>query len=216
MRQHSWTPRAKVDRINVANRTASRNVGPEDPWHRGTAPHATSQTAPQQYDLGAGDRPRPDIRWNFYDEKYLFQEGSLYTGKDGAGWLLRFRDYLAGRTAELDRVFDYIEKASDEMGNDLGFMLQCPSNEEVSKLLWALLAVLLTEHTDSMRRFCNVPRHNGLRACQVMTAPINEDKAEVRRELLKAVTKPNPGEQRGGPREGHGRLEDEQALVHRG
>ena len=67
-------------------------------------------------------------------------------------------------------------------------MMQCGSNEEVSKQLWALLAALPKEHSDSMRRFRNVPRHTGFRAWQVMTAPINEDKAEVRRELLKAVT----------------------------
>ena len=43
-----------------------------------------------------------------------------------------------------------------------------------------------------MRRFRKVPRHNGLRAWQVMTIPINEDKAEVRRELLKVVTNLTP------------------------
>ena len=78
------------------------------------------------------------------------------------------------------------------MSNDLGFMLQCASNEEVSKHLWALLAALLKEHSDSMRHFRNVPRHNGFRAWQVMTAPMNEDKAEVWRELLKAVANPAP------------------------
>ena len=69
-------------------------------------------------------------------------------------------------------------------------MLQCASNEEVSKQLWALLAALFEEHGDSMNRFRNVPRHNGFRAWQVMTAPINEDKAEVRKDLLKSVTNP--------------------------
>ena len=43
-----------------------------------------------------------------------------------------------------------------------------------------------------MRRFRNVPRHNGFRARQVMTIPIHEDKAEVRRELLKVVTNLTP------------------------
>ena len=71
-------------------------------------------------------------------------------------------------------------------------MLQCASNEEVSKHLWALLAALLKGHDDSMRRFRNVPRHNGFRAWPVMTIPINEDKAEVRLELLKVVTNPTP------------------------
>ena len=120
----------------------------------------------------------------------MFQQGSAYSGKDASGWLLNLRDYLAGRTAELDNLFDHIEKQSDEVSNDLGWMLQCASNEEVSKQLWALLAALLKEHTESMKRFRNVPRHNGFRAWQVMTAPINEDKAEVRKDLLKSVTNP--------------------------
>ena len=83
---------------------------------------------------------------------------SFYTGKDGAGWLLSLRDYLAGRTAELDRLFDHIESQLDEVGNDLGFTLQCASNEEVSNQLWALLAALLKEHSDFMVRFRNVQR----------------------------------------------------------
>ena len=74
-----------------------------------------------------------------------------------------------------DWLFDHIEKQSDEMSNDLGWMLQCAMNEEVSKQLWALLAALLKDHSESMRRFRNVPRHNGFQACQTMTAAINED-----------------------------------------
>ena len=131
-------------------------------------------------------------RWKLYDEKYLFQPTSAYSGKDGAGWLFSLRDYLAGRTAELDRLFDLLEKSGDEVENDIGWMLQCATNEEVSKQLWALLAALLKGRDGSMRRFHNVPRHNGLRAWHVMTTPIKEDKAEVRRELPKAVTNPAP------------------------
>ena len=41
-----------------------------------------------------------------------------------------------------------------------------------------------------MKRFRNVPRHNGFRAWRVMTTPINGDKAEVQRVLLKSVTNP--------------------------
>ena len=103
---------------------------------------------------------------------------------------MSLRDYLAGRTAELDRLFDHIEKQPDEVNNDLGWMLQCASNEEVSKQLWALLAALLKEHGDAMKRFRNSPRQNSFRAWQVMTALISEDKAEVRKDLLKSVTNP--------------------------
>ena len=55
-----------------------------------------------------------------------------------------------------------------------------------------IYTVLLKEHSHSMRRFRNVPRHNGFQAWLVMTAPINEDKVEVRRELLGAVINPPP------------------------
>ena len=130
-------------------------------------------------------------RWKLYDEKYLFQPTNAYSGKDGAGWLLSLRDYFAGRTAELDRRFDFLEKSGDEAENNIGWMLQ-PRPTRVSKQLWALLAVLLKGHDNSMRRFRNVLRHNGLRAWHVKTTPLNEDKAEVRRELLKAVATPAP------------------------
>ena len=76
------------------------------------------------------------------------------------------------------------------MSNDLGWMLQRASDEEVSKQLRALFAALLKDHSETMRRFRNVPRHNGFMAWQTMAAPINEDKAEVRKDLLKMVTNP--------------------------
>ena len=59
----------------------------------------------------------------------------------------------------------------DDIINDLGWMLLCASNEEVSKQIWALLAAFLKEHSDSMKCFRNVPRHNGFLAQHVMTAP---------------------------------------------
>ena len=71
--------------------------------------------------------------------------------------MLSLRDYLAGRTAELNRLLDHIEKQPDEVTNDLGWMLQCASNEERPKQLWALLAALLKEHCESMKRFRSVP-----------------------------------------------------------
>ena len=65
--------------------------------------------------------------------------------------MLSLRDYLAGRTAELDRLCGHLEKMTDEAENNIGWMLQCASNEEVSKQLWALLAALLKRYDDSMR-----------------------------------------------------------------
>ena len=191
---------AKIDQL-------ISSLGSGDPWAASAAARtfaagagapaftaAPTASVPERFDLDGGvGRPRfPDLKWKLYDEKYFFQPSSLFTGKDASGWLLGLRDYLSGRTAELDRLFDHIEKQSDEMSNDLGWMLQCASNEEVSKQLWALLAALLKDHSESMRRFRNVPRHNGFQAWQTMTAPINEDKAEVRKDLLKLVSIPAP------------------------
>ena len=105
---------------------------------------AAPRVGPQEFDIAIGEhRSFGSDRWKLYDEKYLFQPTSAYTGRDGSGWLLSFRGYLAGRTAELDRLFDYLEKSGDEAKNNIGWMLQCASNEEVSKQLWALLAALL-------------------------------------------------------------------------
>ena len=45
-------------------------------------------------------------------------------------------------------------------------------------------------HDDSMRKFRNVPRHNGFCAWQVVAVPINEGKADIRQDLLSNVTNP--------------------------
>ena len=123
------------------------------------------KSAPQEFDIASGEgRPFASDAGSF-----TTRSTTAYTGRDGSGWLLSLRDYLAGRTAELDRLFDYLEKSGDEAENNIGWTLQCASNEDVSKQLWALLATLLKGHDDSMRRFRNVPRHNGFRVWQVMT-----------------------------------------------
>ena len=91
---------------------------------------------------------------------------------------------MSGRTAELDKLFDHLEKATEPADNDLGWTLQCASNEDVSKQLLALLAALLKNDADAMRKFRNVPRHCGFRAWQVMAGGINEEKAEIRKDLV--------------------------------
>ena len=107
-----------------------------------TATHDTAQSGPEQYVIGERARlPGEDHKWRKYDEKYLFQPSSLFTGKYASGWLLGLRDYPSGRTAELDRLFDHIEKQSVDLPNALGWMLQRASNEEVSKQLCALFGL---------------------------------------------------------------------------
>jgi hypothetical protein len=114
---------------------SSRTVGAADPWQpQPTGAVPVAATSPERFDMsggfggggsggdgfGGGTGERRSFGWKLYDEKYLFQPSSAFTGKDGSGWLLSLRDYLAGRTAELDRLFDHIEKMGEEAENDIG------------------------------------------------------------------------------------------------
>ena len=74
---------AKIDRLNSSGRT----VGTDDPGQpkpfAQAAPAAAS--GPERYDLDGGAGERRSFGWKLYDEKYLFQHGSLYSGKDASG-----------------------------------------------------------------------------------------------------------------------------------
>ena len=39
----------------------------------------------------------------------IFQPAAAYSGKDRQTWLQNLRDYLSGKTADLDRLFDNAE-----------------------------------------------------------------------------------------------------------
>ena len=88
--------------------------------------------------------------WQLYDEKYLFQKDTAFTGKDSQAWLLDLHNYLAGRTSDLDRMFDYIEKQTEPIAtSDIGFMLDVPATMgQVSRQLWALIGGLVKEHSE--------------------------------------------------------------------
>lgn len=149
--------------------------------------------ATRHFDLDSSPQPKGSGPWKLSDEKYRFVADNAYVGKESMSWLRALKDYLSGRTAELDGIFKYIEAQKDEILNyDLGFMIDCASMQEVSRQIWALLSRLLRGHPDSMRAFRNVPKHNGFRAWQVMAEPINEDKLAIRKELLPKVTNPRP------------------------
>ena len=130
--------------------------------------------------------------WKLYDEKYLFQPTTAYTGKDTQTWLQDLHGYLSGRTADLDRLFKYVESQTEEIKSlNIGFMLDLPATMgEVSRQLWALLGGLVKDHADTKRLFANVPRHNGFEAWQRIAKPINDDKALVRKDLLPVATSP--------------------------
>ena len=128
--------------------------------------------------------------WQLYDEKYLFQSGSLYDGKDPQKWLQNMHDYLAGRTRELDRIFAFIEQQTEPITRDPGFCIDSASNSELSHQLWALIGGLTKDHAEMTRVFRNVRRHNGFEAWRRMAEPINEDKPMLRQALLPLVTNP--------------------------
>ena len=134
---------------------------------------------------------RPTGRpWQLYDEKYLFQPGSLYDGQDPQKWLQNLHDYLAGRTRELDRIFTFIEQQTEPITRDPGFCIDSASNSELPHQLWALIGRLTKHHAEMTRIFRNVPRHNGFEAWRRMAEPINEDEPMLRQALLPLVTNP--------------------------
>ena len=56
----------------------------------------------QHYHMPSGGPPLRTGPWKLYDEKYLFQLSTAYTGNDTQTWLQGLHDYLLGRTADLN------------------------------------------------------------------------------------------------------------------
>ena len=135
-------------------------------------------------------------RWQLYDEKYHLNGKAMYDAKRPEVWLQEQRDYLSGRTQELDAVIGWIERQDDEISPEVartfGGLLDCASIEEISRQMWSFLGPLLKEDSAQLSTFRNVQRHNGLEAWRRMAEPINEDKAMVRKELFTKLTNPKP------------------------
>ena len=148
------------------------------------------------------DPPRVNGRWALYDEKHIMLPGlasNKFDGKSPQTWLQSTRDYIAGRTSELDPLLDWVEAQIEPI--TLGLLANPPRDRnipmvdaatllEVSRQLWAMLNPLLSGDSDRATMFANVPRHNGIEAWRRLAEPINEDKAMVRRDLLASVTNP--------------------------
>ena len=62
---------------------------------------------PERFDLSSGERTRPMGPWKLYDEKYLLDSRNAFSSKDQATWLEDLKDYLSGRTPELDPLFSW-------------------------------------------------------------------------------------------------------------
>ena len=185
---------------NASNFNASADPFVQaDPWRNGagniggiSGPGPIPNSAgPNAYDPS---RDRSG-RFMLYDEKVHISNKYTYDSKRPEVWLQDVRDYVAGRTRELDQLLLWIETQTDEIdhlnveANYTG-MCDCAPLEEVSRQLWSFLGPLVKENAEKASAFRNVPRHNGFEAWRRIAEPINDDKSAMRRELLPKVNNP--------------------------
>ena len=141
---------------------------------------------------------RPGEVWRMYEEKKLTDDKIMYDKKKPLEWMQDLKDYLAGRTPEMDRVLDWAEKCTSDIdANSLAtaqlFMDQSPGGPcaaEISRQLWALMAPLVKSDEDVKRIFKNAPLHNGLEAWRRVTEPVLEGCELTRKSLQPIVLKP--------------------------
>ena len=106
------------------------------------------------------------------------------------------RDYVAGRTEDVDALLDWVEQQTEpitaEQLNGLGnvpMLNECPSLKEISRQFWALLNPLVVNSNVS-GTFANVERHTGFEAWRKLVKPINEDKDLLQKDILPMITNP--------------------------
>ena len=68
-------------------------------------------SGPETHDIHSLHGERPRGPWKLYDEKFLLDGKNAYDAKNPATWLEDLRDYLSGRTPELDKLFAWAELA---------------------------------------------------------------------------------------------------------
>ena len=164
----------------------------------GIAPTATGAMGrqPEYHHVGSDAQDGSDrLRgpWKLYDEKYLWLRESTYRPKGPQAWLNDLRDYWAGKTAEFDRFFAWIELQENDFkstGECSYPMLGCQRPIEMSRQLWALLGGLIKDDATIKRTCANVPRRNGFEVWRGISEPVNEDKALTRKDLTIKVTNP--------------------------
>ena len=140
------------------------------------------------------DRDRSG-RWLLFDEKVHINGKLTYDSRKPATWLQDVRDYIAGRTLELDQLIEWVEAQEDEISwdraaADYGDCIDCAPMAEISRQLWGFLGPLVKEDNDKATVYRTVPRHNGLKAWRRIAEPINKDKSLMRKKLLPLVNKP--------------------------
>ena len=121
----------------------------------GPSPSAAAYAAPTSYDRNG--------RFVLYDEKVHASGKYAYDAKRPEVWLSDLRDYIAGRTRELDPLLLWLENCSDEVESDWaalaypGCMDVLPPMEEVSRQLWSFLGPLVKDNSEKASAFRNVP-----------------------------------------------------------
>ena len=139
---------------------------------------------------GSPSLSRPgDGRWSLYDEKFVLSGKGVFNAKAPQSWLQDIRDYLAGRSIDLDNVLDWAERQTieipmspDQRVGDFPMFVHCPAEpRKVSRQLWAFLGPLVANDGHKTSTFNNVARHNGLEAWRQIALPMNEDKVLILR-----------------------------------
>ena len=121
--------------------------------------------------------PAGSWQWRLYDEKYIRDE-NFYDAKNPQGWLLGVKDYLAGRTHDIEGFIDWVEAQTEiidetRLWHGMSSMMD-QDPRTVSRQLWALLAALVKNNAEVHLIFRNVPRHNSADAWRRITEPISE------------------------------------------
>ena len=83
---------------------------------------AAASTATPRAGFAPGSRPGS---WKLYDEKYILSGKELFDNKQPQLWLQSLRDYLAGRSAEMDSALDWVEAQKDEVDHNASRASPC-------------------------------------------------------------------------------------------
>ena len=133
-----------------------------------------------------------------YDEKCVLSGKGTYNANAPQSWLQDLRDYLAGRSIDLDLILNWAETQTSEIADvpnqgvgQFPLFDQIPVEpKEVSRQLGAFLGPLVAGDSNVTSTFKNVARHNGFEAWRQIAMPINEDKILVLQELLPLISNP--------------------------
>ena len=111
-------------------------TGVQDPWAQfsatagsapAPAPAPTDAPAGQNFYYGTPGKGSGDNKvegeWKLYDEKYIMPPALATHKYDHAKpleWLQSARDYMAGRTEEIDGLLDWVEQRTEPIGAPAG------------------------------------------------------------------------------------------------